>query len=515
MIRQLQRRLTLLLTALIGAVLITVCVTAIYQSVSQKKELQESQFADNVNTLLVGLSVSGEDESTQWLNDLEQQYNSVLFVSRDGENLSFKAGYEPQTDREELYDLAMRQLDNEQLSSYERDGITQVIVQGTLEDDGEDYETGVQIEYGEDSWSEDDDVLIYSTEDGSLYSYNSKAVPDSQEEQTEASAGESEIEYAEAWTMSFMESRELETEGTHGEKYRLKYMEMTAEGMDDFSFLLLQDRSAEIREIRNIYIQYIAALVLGLAVIVYLSWKTAGLLVRPVADNLRRQTEFVASASHELRSPLAVIRSSLAAAEIVTEEQEAAKYRQNAESEAERMSRLVEDLLLLAGGDSGKWTVRKESVDLDTMLIEIDEQFAPLARNRKRSLQLQLPEEMLGEVRGDQARLKQILGIFLNNAMEYAPEHSQIELWAGKKKNGIEICVADHGKGISDEEKQHVFERFYRSDKSRTDKDHFGLGLSVARELAVLHGGDIIITDTPGGGATFRLRLPYPGIKHQ
>jgi signal transduction histidine kinase len=93
--------------------------------------------------------------------------------------------------------------------------------------------------------------------------------------------------------------------------------------------------------------------------------------------------------------------------------------------------------------------------------------------------------------------------------MSYTPSGGRIALRAYNQKHCVVIEVEDHGSGISEEHKTHVFERFYRGDQSRNEKKHFGLGLSIAKELAELHQGDIVIRDTMGGGATFVVRLPY------
>ena len=92
--------------------------------------------------------------------------------------------------------------------------------------------------------------------------------------------------------------------------------------------------------------------------------------------------------------------------------------------------------------------------------------------------------------------------------MSYTPKGERIVLRAYQQKRYMVIEVEDHGKGMSEEEKKHVFERFYRGDQSRTGKKHFGLGLSIAKELAELHKGDILIRNTPGGGSTFVVKLP-------
>ena len=101
-----------------------------------------------------------------------------------------------------------------------------------------------------------------------------------------------------------------------------------------------------------------------------------------------------------------------------------------------------------------------------------------------------------------------MLSILVDNAVSYAGEGGRVVLSAGWKRGWFSIRVADDGPGIPDAEKARVFDRFYRADKARSGREHYGLGLSIAREIAALHRGRLTAGDTPGGGATFTLSLP-------
>ena len=289
-----------------------------------------------------------------------------------------------------------------------------------------------------------------------------------------------------------------------GVKYRATYFALP----DNLEIAVMEDLSGQTRALWLMGLLYLLMLVGGLALLYLINWFLARLVLRPTEEGVRRQTEFVAAASHELRSPLAVIRSSLSAAQAAKEAQQAEKYRQAAALEAERMTHLVDDLLLLAGGDAGSWTLHPQPVDLDTLLIGAAEVYRPLARQKDVGLVLDLPEETLPTVKGDAERLRQILAVLLDNALQYAPSGTAITLTACHKRGKVRIAVADRGRGVPDDEKEKVFQRFYRADASRHDKEHFGLGLSVAQELAQLHGGAITVADTADGGATFTLALP-------
>jgi signal transduction histidine kinase len=108
----------------------------------------------------------------------------------------------------------------------------------------------------------------------------------------------------------------------------------------------------------------------------------------------------------------------------------------------------------------------------------------------------------------DKDRLTQILGILIDNALSYSPKESTITLRPYQKKNVFLLEVEDHGIGISREQKKYIFNRFYQADPARNDTSHFGLGLSVAKELTELMGGKINVKDTLGGGSTFVIELP-------
>lgn len=272
---------------------------------------------------------------------------------------------------------------------------------------------------------------------------------------------------------------------------------------------MLQDLAPEQAHLRVMVVQYFLVWLAGAAVLAAIIWLLAGLALRPTREALRRQAEFVAAASHELRSPLAVVKASLDAARQTADQPEKeAGFLRTAERETDRMARLTDDLLLLAGGDAGAWRMRGAPLVLDTFCIELYETFLPLAMERGHVLTLQLPDIALPTIHADAERLTQLFGILLSNAMEYAPAGTPIDLLVHADKKEAALSMADHGPGIADADKQEVFQRFYRTDKSRTDKAHFGLGLSVAKEIAAMHGAALTLSDTSGGGATFTLHLP-------
>lgn len=271
--------------------------------------------------------------------------------------------------------------------------------------------------------------------------------------------------------------------------------------------LVLQSLAAEKLALRWTALGFLALFFGGLLLLALVGRVLAALAVRPTAKSVQRQADFVAAAGHELRSPVAAIRANLEVMEEAPPPQ-AARCRAAALGETKRLGRLVEDLLALAGADAARLRWAPGPVDSDSVLIEACERLRPLAQQKGLRLELELPKGPLPPVRGDAQRLEQVLGILLENALRFAPRGSAIRLGGEAAGRTVRFFVQDAGPGVPDADKRRVFERFYQVDPSRSDTQHYGLGLSVAAELAALHGGRLTVADAPGGGALFALELP-------
>ncbi len=271
------------------------------------------------------------------------------------------------------------------------------------------------------------------------------------------------------------------------------------------SIVLLQYLPDRILKIVKQALLFLLIALTGNGLLFLLSSIFIGKAIKPVEENNQRQAEFIAAASHELRSPLAVISASISYfKKDITKVQ---NYLPLIEGECIRMTRLIDDMLLLASSDAKIWTLQKELIDTDTFLIEEYDLLCPFTNSKQQLLSLELPENPLFKIFADKERLKQVVAILVDNAVNYSPQGGTITLRAYNQKSNVVIEVIDHGIGIPDEYKDKIFDRFYRVDKSRTDKKHFGLGLCIGKELINLHKGKLYVKDTDGGGATFVINL--------
>lgn len=231
--------------------------------------------------------------------------------------------------------------------------------------------------------------------------------------------------------------------------------------------------------------------------------------MKPTENALQSQKEFVAAASHELKAPLAVILSSAECINSDTSLSDESRQHTNIiDSECMRMSKLVQDLLLLSSVDANTWTLNKSDIDIDTLLINTYEKYEPICKQKGIHFQLGTNEELFPPLRADIDRINQILSIFIDNAMAYSYPKSEISLDTSVSKNMLIFTITDHGVGITDKDKPFIYDRFFCADKSRTQKEHYGLGLSIAKELVEMHKGTIELANTPGGGCTFKISLP-------
>lgn len=300
-------------------------------------------------------------------------------------------------------------------------------------------------------------------------------------------------------------STTFEIRGDHADRYLGAVVLLPAHG-NFLSLVLLRDMSDRDAQAVVMRVSFAVLIILGVAALFGLCWFFSGRAIQPIEESQRKQAEFIAAASHELRSPLAVIRTSAEAMEV--DPAQAYRLTRSIESECARMARLVDDLLTLARSDAGSWSIRHETVDVDALLLETADLFSPIARQRNQTLALDVPDTALPAVSGDPQRLKQVLTVLLDNAFSYTPPGGAVTLSASSGGKWLTLRVSDTGPGIGEAHVGHIFERFYRADQARSGKEHFGLGLSIAEELAGLHHGILRVAETGKGGTTFELKLP-------
>jgi len=224
-------------------------------------------------------------------------------------------------------------------------------------------------------------------------------------------------------------------------------------------------------------------------------------------ENLfHKQRRFVADVGHELRTPLTVIKGNATLLRRMGCSDEEALG--SIESEVDRLSRLIGDLLLLASVESGKLPLANQLIELDTLILEVMQQTRVLALER---IQMRIGNIDQVLVCGDRDRLKQVLLNLIGNALKYTPPGGEVVVSLAKVDGRSQLTISDTGPGIPSEDLPHIFDRFYRAEKSRTrshDGKGFGLGLSIAYWIVKQHLGMIEVESTIGQGTTFCVWLP-------
>lgn len=225
-----------------------------------------------------------------------------------------------------------------------------------------------------------------------------------------------------------------------------------------------------------------------------------------IEGTVQRVTRFTTDAAHELRTPIAVIRTS---AELsLRQERSPASYQQTLSGilhEGENLTHLVDQLMFLARHDSGALSLRSDAVSLPHLLEDVHQSLEPIARDRHISFQLQLAPVPV-HVSGDRGALRRLLVILADNALQFTPPGGTITVRLTSQQDRCSVAVTDTGIGIHSADMPHLFERFYRADRSRSTPGH-GLGLAIAMAIARSHQAELTVDSQPGQGATFTLSL--------
>lgn len=325
-------------------------------------------------------------------------------------------------------------------------------------------------------------------------------------------AGQALLRHKGDWPKQLDSSRLLRMNGTSGERYR--YLAAVAPVLDG------DKRVGTLYMFKNMEFYYEAAYktlfwLLCMALVLYMAacyfgYWLAGRNIRPISEMYARQKQFTADASHEMRTPLAVMK--LAVQGLREDEDSrlgefAKESVEMLDSEADRLSRLTENLMTLARSDEDNLPLYTEQVDMTGLCHKVAAQLALLAEQKQIVLKQELQAEL--SVQGDELALSRLLIILLDNALKYSAAKTTVTLRGARVKEHLVIEVRDEGCGISDEDKTRVFDRFYRVDKARSrSQGGLGLGLSLAWAIVHQHGGSIEAFDNKPQGTVMYVQLP-------
>ncbi len=233
--------------------------------------------------------------------------------------------------------------------------------------------------------------------------------------------------------------------------------------------------------------------VLGIGAIYVIAKKISAIIVKPVEDSFEKQKQFVSDASHELKTPLAVIEAN---ADVLQDKVGENKWITYIQNEVQSMNKLVNDLLILARMENANIS-NNQKFDLSKVVQMPVSVFESMMYEKKIKFETNIRENI--EFNGDKEDIKHIISILLDNAIKHTEENNKIIVNVLKEKNEIKIEVKNQGEPIPEEEREKIFERFYRVDKARNRAEkRYGLGLSIAKGIVEKYKGSIYVTSTEG-----------------
>ena len=324
--------------------------------------------------------------------------------------------------------------------------------------------------------------------------------------------GKALLSHQSDWPQNMEGTHLIRMRGANGERYR--YLAGVAPVVDKGKQI------GTLYMFKNMEFYYYAAfktlfLLLCLAVVLYLAacyfgYWLARRNILPISQMYERQKQFTADASHEMRTPLAVMKLAVQGLR-EDEDSRLSKFAKESvemlDSEADRLSRLTENLMTLARSDEDNLPAYTEQVDMTALCHKVAAQLALLAEQKQIVLKQELQADL--SVQGDELALSRLLIILIDNALKYSSAKTTVTLRGARVKAQMVIEVRDEGCGISDEDKQRIFDRFFRVDKARSrSQGGLGLGLSLAWAIVHQHGGSIEAFDNQPQGTVMYVQLP-------
>lgn len=287
-----------------------------------------------------------------------------------------------------------------------------------------------------------------------------------------------------------------------------RYLKATQNNKQGLTLVFLNTQS-ENETLARLLATLITIGLIGLTLVFFGSLFLAEKALVPIKLAWQKQRDFIADASHELRTPLTVIQTNLELVMGNPEEkvEDQTKWLNNIKAENARMTKLVSDLLLIARTDSKQEPLEMGDFYLDKSVKDALKPLEPMAFARNIAIQSSIDHEIL--FYGDEAHIKQLVVILVDNAIKYTSSGGKVTLKLAEVDKNVELTVSDTGEGIDKEHLSKIFERFYRIDKARSRQSGgTGLGLSIAEWIIKEHKGSIDVTSLPGKGSTFSVSLP-------
>ncbi|MGE6549087.1 sensor histidine kinase [Bacillus mycoides] len=271
---------------------------------------------------------------------------------------------------------------------------------------------------------------------------------------------------------------------------------------------IVRDTTAEKEMINTLFLILVIGCSIGSLCAIGIGFFLAGRALIPIQNSWEKQQQFVSDASHELRTPLAVIQSKtdvLFQSPSATIEEKAMDI-STISKECRRLSKLVNNLLLLARSDSNQIEMDKKTFEVDKLLEEIVDPYKEIASYQEKEMILKVERDI--SFIGDRERIHQLMVILLDNAMKYTNEGGHIQITCMQTSSSIRIQVKDNGIGVKEVDIPKLFDRFYQGDKARSPSEGAGLGLSIANWIVEKHYGKISVESKWGEGTCFEVIFP-------
>ncbi len=258
--------------------------------------------------------------------------------------------------------------------------------------------------------------------------------------------------------------------------------------------IILMENESVVKRIKFIYIITIVALISGTIMSYIISKKLSNIIVKPVEETIEKQKQFISDASHELKTPLAVIEANV---DVLESKVGKSKWMEYIQSEITSMNKLINDLLFLAKTENIKTIRNKEQINISEEIKMISSMFESVAYEKKVKINYNIQENI--KVNIEKEDIKQIISILLDNAIKHTEKENNIYVELKKEKGLNTIKIKNKGKPIPEEEQEKIFERFYRVDKSRNRSEkRYGLGLAIAKTIIEKYNGKIEVKCNDG-----------------